>query len=333
MARRPRPAPAWVARLAWLPVLALLAACAGQAPPAQEPAPPDQEQPLVIRVLDAKDNPVAGARVDITARAGQPARPGPYVTDGLGLLSLSWRPQVVEDSAAGRVSDRIFSYVSRLDYRIEQAGFLPATGSLEAVGHGRSMAQAELKKLDRAPLLTRQTRTVNLRRLADLLGPGLAGRPEGDPLAARCLAYYQKNRDLMAELGVRFAWPSFVLRGQRLSVRLDWAGQTWAAMGKAPLIAQVALGSGVPIAITLGEDLLPAPGVAELSLEILDTIAPQGQDAHAAPQRVRVELAAPAPVFAELAAGRLTPDAFLLKHPPRLIEEGAVAATPFGGER
>lgn len=322
-----------LARLALIAGLAALSACAGQAPPPPEPPPPPREQPLTFRVLDAKDNPVAGARVAIAAKAGQPGQPGPYLTDEMGLLRLDWQPQAVEETGGGQMRDRIFSYVTRLDYRIEKEGFLASGGSLEAIGHGRTMAQAELKKLDRAPVLTRQTRTVNLRRLTDLLGPGLAGRPEGDPLRSRCLAYYQKNRDLMAELGTRFAWPSFVLRGQRLSVRLDWAGRTWSAMAKAPLIAQVALGAGVPAAITLGEDLLPAPGVGEVSLEILDTMPPQGQDIHAAPVRVRVELSAPAPVFADLAAGRLSPDAFLLKFPPRLIEEGAVAATPFGGER
>lgn len=321
-------------RLAWLGLLPLmlLTACAAQEPVAAEKIA-SQDQPLAFRVLDAKDNPVAGARVAITAKAGQPARPGPYVTDATGMLDLLWLPQVVENTAGGRMSDRLYSYVSRLDYRIEQDGFLPAEGGVEAIGHGRSMAQKDLQKLGQAPVLARQTRTVNLRRLSDLLGPGLNDRTAGDPLAARCLAYYQKNRDLAPELSTRFGWPSFFLRGKRLSVRLDWSGQTWAAMATAPLLAQVALGSGVPLAITVGEDLLPAPGVDLVRLEIADTQPPRGGDVHAAPIRVRVELIAPAAAFMDLAAGRVSPDAFLLKYPPRLVEEGPVAATSFGGEQ
>ncbi len=310
-----------------------LAACAG-GPPAveQSPAAAPPEQPLALRVLDGLDRPLAGAEAVVVAFAGQPRDPGPYRSDDRGLIDLPWRPQVVAETGP-QTADRLLAYVSRLDYRVQAPGYMPAEGRLEQTGKSRRLAQKRLQGLDAEAVLVRRTQTVVLHRRAEILGRGLSDRSPDDPLVARCLAYYDKNHDLAVELGTSFAWPGFTLQGRRLAVRLDWRGQTWSALSKAPLAAQVALSTSLPLAITLGEDLLPAPGVEDVSLDIISVIPPQGADPHAPPVHARVSLEAPVADLLALAKGALAPESFLRRHPPRLVEEGALAVTPFGETR
>lgn len=322
----------WRGPLLGLGLLLALAGCAGAPESEKTEAPP--VQPLTLRVLDGLDRPLAGAEAVVVAQAGRPRDPGPYRSDAQGLINLPWLPQVVDEAAGRKTEDILLAYVSRLEYRIEAPGHLPALGKLELEGKSRQLADKKLQSMNSELVLARRTQTVVLHRREEILGRGLAERPAGDPLVARCLAYFEKNRDLAGELGVDFAWPGFALQGRTLAVRLDWRGQTWAVMGsKAPLAAQVSLNSGLPLAISLGEDLLPAPGVERVSLDIYSVIPPQGADPHAAPVRARVSLEAPAADFLALARGGLNPDAFLRRHPPRLVEENALAVKPFGESR
>lgn len=319
----------WLGPALGLGLLLALSGCAGAPPPEKTGPPP--VQPLTLRVLDGQDRPLAGAEAVVVAQAGRPRDPGPYRSDAQGLIPLPWLPQVVDENTGKKSEDRLLAYVTRLDYRIEAPGYLTALGSLELEGKSRQLADKKLQSMSSELVLAKRTQTVVLHRREEILGRGLAERPAGDPLVARCLAYFAKNRDLAGELGVSFAWPSFALQGRRLAVRLDWTGQTWAVLGnKAPLAAQVSLNSGLPLALTLGEDLLPAPGVERVSLDIVSLVPPQGADPHAAPVHTRVSLEAPAAEFVALAQGGLTPDAFLRRHPPQVVEESALAVKPFG---
>lgn|GEM_PF-1409968 len=322
----------WRGPVLGLGLLLTLIGCAAAPEPDRTATPP--VQPLTLRVLDGQDRPLAGAEAVVVAQAGRPRDPGPYRSDVQGLINLPWLPQVVDENAGKRSGDILLAYVSRLEYRVEAPGHLTVLGKLELEGKSRRLADPKLQAMNSELVLAKRTQTVVLHRREEVLGRGLAERPAGDPLVARCLAYFDKNRDLAGELGVDFAWPGFALQDRRLAVRLDWRGQTWAVMGsKAPLAAQVSLNSGLPLAISLGEDLLPAPGVERVSLDIYSVIPPQGADLHAAPVRARVSLEAPAADFLALARGGLTPDAFLRRHPPRLVEESALAVQPFGETR
>ncbi len=322
----------WLGPVLGLGLLLALAGCAAAPPPEKTEAPP--VQPLTLRVLDGLDRPLAGAEAVVVAQAGRPRDPGPYRSDAQGLIPLPWLPQVVDETAGKKTADILRAYVSRLEYRIEAPGYLTALGKVELEGKSRQLADPKLQAMNSELVLAKRTHTVVLHRREEILGRGLAERPTSDPLVARCLAYFEKNRDLVGELGVAFAWPGFALQGRTLAVRLDWRGQTWAVLGsKAPLAAQVSLTSGLPLAISLGEDLLPAPGVERVSLDIISLVPPQGADKHAAPVRARVSLEAPAAEFLALAQGGLTPDAFLRRHPPRLVEESALAVQPFGETR
>ncbi|MFH1035782.1 MAG: hypothetical protein V1806_14835 [Pseudomonadota bacterium] len=313
--------------LAWT-----LAACGGTALDQTQP-PPAMEQPIVLRLLDQKDRPVAGARLTVTPLQGRPRDPGPYVSDGRGLIQLPWITNNVNQRQGQETRDQVWALKSQLEYLIEAPGFLPTPGSLATEGHYRQLARPELKGIDIPAALSSRVLTVVLHRLDDLLGPGLDQRPTDDPLARRCLDFYEKNRLVAISLGSQFSWPSFIMQGDLLRVRLDWKGAAWSALAKTPLPAQVSLSAGLPLAMLLGEDLLPAPGVARVSLEILRDISPQEGDPYAAPVRARVALTAPAQALADLAAGRLVPDEFLQKYPPTLVEEGPLAVTPFGETR
>ncbi len=309
-----------------------LAACAGPTQDQTEPPPP-MVQEIVIRVLDMKDRPLAGASLEVTPLQGRPQDPGPYKSDGQGLIQLPWRTLALNQRAGQATQDQVYALVTSLDYRIEAPGYLPEQGHFQTAGHYRQMARPELKGIDIPAALSKRVLTVVLHRLQDLLGPGLEQRPAGDPLAKACLDFYEKNRQVAKDLGAELAWPAFIAQGDLLRVRLNWKGAAWSALGKLPLPAQVSLSTGLPLALLVGEDLLPAPGVNRVSLEVLSEISPKEDDPLAAPVRARVVLEAPAAVMRDLAAGRLDPDRFLAKHPPRLEQEGPLAVTPFGGDR
>lgn len=322
--RSPRRALGWLC-LAGLALL--LAACS--APPPPEPPPPELVQPLAFRVLDQNDRPVPGFTLEITPRQGKPKYPGPYQGGPGGTLELAWLPQYVDQLDGTKSEDKVEGFVSRLEYVIKAEGFLPQPGVLEAKAYGRQVQSAALQSLNWGPAMTRRVQTVVLHRLGDLLGPGLAGRPAGDPLAKHCLDFYERNREMVRGLGVEFAWPSFLLKGDTLRVRWRWLGAPWSGLAKAPLAGQVSLAAGLPLALLAGEDLLPAPGVEHLSLEFVSDISPSPSDPYAAPVRAHVALAASAAEFRALAAGQETPDAFLEHHMPQLVEEGPAAAPIF----
>lgn len=314
-------------------LLLALAACAAPPPPGLPEPPPPMVQPLALRVLDQNDRPLAGARATITPLLGRPQEPGPYVSDARGIIELPWLTHNQNQRAGTPTQDQVYALQSKLDYQLEAEGFLPAQGRLEAEGHHRQLARPELRGIDTPAKLGRRMQTVVLHKLSDLLGPGLLERPAGDPLARRCLEFHDKNRAVAQGLNAEFAWPSFIVQGDLLRVRLDWRGAAWSMLGRIPLAGQVSLSTGLPLALLVGEDLLPAPGVDRVSVEVLSEISPKEGDRHAPPVRARVELVAPAAALRGLASGQTTPDAFILKYPPKLVHEGPLAATPFGDPR
>ncbi|CAO0821990.1 Carboxypeptidase regulatory-like domain-containing protein [Desulfarculales bacterium] len=330
---RPRPGKSLCSwRWLLLALAAGLAACGGSAQDLPEPPPP-MMQGIVFRVLDQKDRPLAGVSLDVTALQGRPQKPGPYVSDAQGLIQLPWLTFSLDQRAGHATKDQVFALAASLEYQLEAPGYLPEQGRLQTEGQYRQLARPELKGIDIPAVLNKRVLTVVLHRLEDLLGPGLDRRPTGDPLVKGCLDFYKRNRLVAKNLGAEFAWPAFLLQGDLLRVRLDWKGAAWSALSKVPLPAQVSLSTGLPLIILVGEDLLPAPGVGKVSLEVLSEIPPKEGDPHAPPVRARVAMAAPAAAMQDLAASRLEPDGFLFKYPPRLEQEGSLAVPPFGEAR
>ena len=87
----------------------------------------------------------------------------------------------------------------------------------------------------------------------------------------------------------------------------------------APLKAKVAVSAGLPLAMACGGELLPLPGVKKLDLTFFSETLPP-DDPHALPIRAAVIISAPVSSFRKLAKGGLSPDQFLLSHPPVLRE-------------
>jgi hypothetical protein len=271
-----------------------------------------------LRVLDSRDRPLAGVEVTVIPKAGRPQQPGPYLTNARGVLDLPWLPQAKDELAHLHSADRVLTYNSALGYRVQAPGYLPVVGGLSTNARSRSLKSAELATLGADLALGSFSETVVLRRPAELLGQGLKERPAEDPLVSRCLTFHQENRALTSRLGADFAWPTFSLAKGVLTLTLEWKGITWGGLKRAPLAAQVALNSGVPLMMAAGQDLLPSPGVEHLAIQFISELPPEGQAA--GPSRpARVLLQAPAPDVQALAAGRISSDSFLLKFPPRLL--------------
>ncbi len=324
-ARRRGPAN-WPALAAGLFLLLGLAACAAPPPQASPPPPPGQTpQKVTIRVLDAKDRPVVGAEAVIRPQAGSPRAPGPYLADARGEIRLEWLPEVRDELVKLHSRDQVYTFQTKLGFTIKAKGFLDGVGSLEGSGRYRSLDNPELTSMDNTLAMGKLSETVVLRRPRDLLGPGLSQRPDHDPLVASCLEFFNKYRLVAQRLGAEFAWPSFGYRGGVLTVAFDWRGVTWGGLKQAPLTAKVAVNSGVPLAVAAGKDLLPLKGVDSLAIEFRHELPPEN-DPRAAPRPAKVVLAAPAEQLRDLAQGRLTPDKFLLAHPPTLVVE------PRGGD-
>jgi hypothetical protein len=73
----------------------------------------------------------------------------------------------------------------------------------------------------------------------------------------------------------------------------------------------------MPLARAVGEELAPAPGVERITLVVLGELPPP-DDPHALPGKAVVSLEAPQEAYQALAAGRLSPDAFLARHRPEM---------------
>jgi hypothetical protein len=304
--------------LAWVLAAALLAAAGPGC--RQEPAPPRPpraelyQQEMSFRVLDSRDRPVAGARVALTPRQGRPLGRTPLATGPQGRARVDWRPAL---QRLGDSRDQLFDLVTRADYRVEAPGFFPAVGRVEGRGRGRRFSEAELKAMNVTPQLRPLVETVVLRRMSEALGGELAGRPAQDPLVRRVMAFHQSLSPVLPHLGVGFGWPAFVLRGDGLAVRLQWRGGAWSGLSRAPLVGQVTAGALMPLARAVGEELAPAPGVERITLVVLGELPPP-DDPHALPGKAVVSLEAPQEAYQALAAGRLSPDAFLARHRPEM---------------
>jgi len=284
-------------------------------------APSSRLQEVLIRVLDTRDRPVAGAQVHLTPLAGSPVRPGPFRTDRRGELRLQWKPKVEDLGRKSGLSDRILRFLSRLEYQVKAPGFFPAQGRLERSGQERVMSSPELRGLDRRDRLTPLVATVVLRRPAELLAGELARRSPQDPLVKRLLAFHRQLEPVLPHLGVEFAWPAFSLRGKELKVILRWRSTPWAGLAQAPLKARVVASAALPLTLACGQDLLPLPGVERLAVEVESELTPPG-DPYALPARAVVRLAAPVGQVLDLARGRLSPDDFLMDNEP-VLERGA----------
>ncbi len=296
----------------------VLAGCAAPPPAPPQPRAQDFTQPLALRVLDSRDRPLAGAKVELSPRQGSPLGRAVLVCDRQGEVRFSWRPKVVDHTAGSQVRDKVFDLVSELDYVVRKPGFFPARGRLRAVARGRRLVDPQLKRLGREPLLLAKTEVVVLRRLEEVFGGGLAGRPLEGPVMRRLLAFHRSMAPVLPHLGVEFAWPAFVQEGGRLRLRFAWRGAAWAGLSRAPLLGQVTASALLPLARAVGEELVPLGGVRRLVLEVVSETTP-AHDPYALPTLTRVSLAAPVPAYRDLAAGRLSPDAFLARHPPRLV--------------
>jgi hypothetical protein len=310
-------------------MLALILTACGAPPPA--PVKPEAQnfiQPLALRVLDSMDRPVELAKINLTAKSGQPKGPADYETNEFGEVKISWRPKVVNHTAGSRSRDEVFNLVSDIEYAISKKGFFPARGLIKAEARGRRLYDPDLKSLSREPVLSLKSETVVLRRLGEVYGGSLAGKPSNHPLVKRLGAFYNDMVLVAPHLGVKFAWPAFVLENEKLVIQFAWQGASWAGLGHAPLLAQVTAGSLLPFARAVGEELTQLPGVANVALQVLSETTPP-DDPHALPAKTRITLTAPLEAYNALAANQISPDVFLQKYPPSLtVEKPPRSANP-----
>ena len=276
-------------------------------------------QEIRLRVLDRRDWPLAGAKISLTPVRGRAKKPGPFVTDKYGQVTILWEPQAIDETKGTHIQDQVVTYLTQADYQVEAAGYMPAGGVISGRDSSRRVVSEKLKTLDHQADLRPLAQVVVLHGKRDLLGGDLAKRSFQDPLVKRCLAFHQNLQQVARELGADFAWPAFVLKGPILSLNFHWRGVTWGGLDPAPLKAKVALSAGLPLALACGQELLPLSGLQNLSLAFFSEKLPQN-DPHALPLRAAVIISAPVSSFGKLAKGALSPDQFLLDHPPVLRE-------------
>lgn len=308
-------------KTAVLLTLAFILTACGAPPPA--PIKPETQkftQPLTLRVLDSMDRPVTLAKVMLTAKSGQPQGPATYETNKFGEFKFSWRPQVVNHTAGSRSRDEMFDLVSKIEYAISKKGFFPSKGLIEAEARGRRLYDPNLKSLGREPVLSLKSETVVLRRLGEVYGGSLRGKPLNHPLVKQLGTFYNDMVLVAPHLGVEFAWPAFMLEQNQLTMQFAWKGASWAGLERAPLLGQVTAGSLLPFARAVGEELTQLPGVDRVALQVLSETTPP-DDPHALPAKTRITLTAPLKAYKALSANQISPDVFLQKYPPSLTTE------------
>jgi hypothetical protein len=275
---------------------------------------PQPRQKITLRLLDQRDNPLGGAQVMLTPLAGRAQGSGPYRTNHKGEVTFIWLPQAKEAFGGKKLRDRNITYHTKLRYKVEQPGFLPAGGELERKDHARIMASAELKALNQTAKIRPMVRVVVIPRQTRIWGRGLRKLPDSHPVKARLSLYHHQLARLAPYLGARLAVPAFEMHKGRLEINFDWHDSAWAGLEVTPIWAQVVICSGLPLAIACSEDLLPMPQVMQMQL-IFNCQAPDPKDQGAEPNRLRVTIGASAGDLLSLAGGKITPEDFMLLNP------------------
>ncbi len=308
-------------KFALLITIALILTACGAPPPA--PIKPETQkftQPILLRVLDSRDRPVNGAKVELIAKKGASIGPSKIETNKHGEVAVSWRPQVDNHTAGSQSRDELFDLVSQFEFHTNKTGFFPVRGRIEAEARGRRLYDPNLKSLGREPILSLKSETVIMRRLGEVFGGSLRGKPLNDPLVSQLMKFHEGMALVVPHLGVEFAWPAFVLDGKKLTMHYSWRGASWAGLSRAPILGQVTAGALLPLARAVGEELAGLPGVKHTALQVLSETTPPN-DPYALPFKTRVTLTAPLSAYKALAANQVSPDEFLLKYPPSLSVE------------
>jgi hypothetical protein len=319
-------------------VIAFLLAACGPPPPApMEPQSQKFTQPLLLRVLDSMDRPVASAKVELKGNKGVPIGASKTQTDKNGEVAISWSPQVVDHTAGTKSRDEVFDLVSQAEFTITKKGFFPAQGLIKAEARGRRIYDPKLKALGSEPVISTKSETVVLRRLGEVLGGDLRGKPLSDPLVSRLMKFHQSMALVVPHLGLDFSWPAFVTERNKLTLKFDLRSASWATLGHAPLLGKVTAGALLPLARAVGEELSGLPGVSRIALQVLSETTPP-DDPYALPTVTRVTLTAPQAAYSQLAANRVSPDELLHKYPPSMAVEkpprsaGSAPKAPEHGE-
>ena len=273
------------------------------------------QQEIFFRVLDSHDNPQGKAQLTTEALAGAPATPPPFTARQDGMIHFAWLP--VAQRGTGPGGDQHTRWKSVFRWRISAPGFLPTWGTVDLEESSRRMADPKLASLNREAKFAPHGETVVLRRVGELFAFKVPDPPDKDSLAHACLNFRAKNGGVARRLGARFAWPAFDRQDRRLDMLFDWVGAPWGSSAPAPLVARVALLTGLPLMLAAGQELPQLPGVDTLRLIFHSSIAPQG-DELAMPEPAQVVLSAPLSQVRRLARGEISAGAFMAAHPPRL---------------
>lgn len=274
-------------------------------------------QPVRLRVLDSHDRPVTGAVIELRGLAGEPAGTEQVKTDALGVASFGWRPQVVDETVGTHSADRLITFHTELEYLIRAPGFVPSRGRLASRAQEVQVANPALASLNQKARLLPLAEVVVLHRREEFLAGELSVRPAGDPLVKRLMEFQAWLQPVGAMLGVAAALPCFSLERGRLTVDFRFRRPMWGGLAQLPLKGRL-LSAALPVALALGQKLLPLPGVKRLRLRLLAEQRPKN-DPHALPVLKALVLQGAAKDFLLLGRGKLAPESFLMSHPPALV--------------
>jgi hypothetical protein len=278
---------------------------------------PQPKQKITMRILDRRDYPIKGAKISFTPQAGRPLSPGPYVSGDNGELVFYWLPQAKEAGGEKTYRDRIITYHTKAAYKVASPGHFDAQGIMERRNTARVMASGELSSMNQPAKMSPMVEVVVVHSDDELWGRGLRKMADDNPLKSRLRTYHPELDLLAQELGAKLAAPAFSLDRGVLTLYFDWQGLTWAGLEPAPLKTQVALNTGIPLAIACAEDILPQQAVQRMELVFMREIKDKS-DPYAAPKRGKVTISAPADDFIKLAKGFMSTDRFLKEHPVNL---------------
>jgi hypothetical protein len=295
-----------------LPLLLLCLAALGLAALSAEAAP---KQEFYFRVLDSHDRLVEKARLEVEPLAGKPEG-GPGFTVGKDeVIRLWWLPQGRE--AIPGASDQVIRWTSAFHWRISAPGYITAVGTINRESTTRTMSDPLLAKLNQEPDTVAHGENVLLRRPEEMFAWNPKTHPPSGPLSQACEKLHLKEARVAHRLGASFAWPAFDLKGDILEIHFDWVGAPWGNQAEAPLTGKVALLTGLPLMIAVGQDLPVLPQVKNLRMVFHSAIAPP-DDPYAMPVPAQVIMQAPLEEVSRLGRGEMGAREFLAAHPPRM---------------